>query len=157
MNELSQKLALSEEQCTQQGKKIELQSLALQQQTAAIEELAITKKNHTTEISTLREQHTRLQVDFEDSAEKLHQINRLRHELEIKLQSEKLLTEKQHAHLLDKEDEIFNLQEENQSLNETILFRDGTIEQLQSDANDMQQRMAQMEETHKAVLAESLI
>ena len=57
--------------------------------------------------------------------------------------------------LLDKEDEIFDLQEQNQALNETILSRDQTIQQLQSDMNDLQQRMAQAEEAHKAQVMEA--
>jgi len=120
LNECVQKLALAEESLAQKDNQYELQSVALRQHTAAVEELAVTKRNQAAEIETLKERYARLQVDFQDSAEKLHQVNRYRHELELQIQSEKLLNEKQHALMLDKEDEIYQLKDDNYTLTQTI-------------------------------------
>jgi hypothetical protein len=72
LNECVQKLALAEESLTQKENQYELQSIALRQHTAAVEELAVTKRNQSAEIETLKERYARLQIDFQDSAEKLH-------------------------------------------------------------------------------------
>lgn len=149
LNECVQKLAIAEESLAQRDNQYELQSVALRQHTAAVEELAVTKRNQSAEIETLKERYARLQVDFQDSAEKLHQVNRYRHELELQIQSEKLLNEKQHALMLDKEDEIYQLKDDNYTLTQTIMYREQTIKKLETEITELGEQMADLKIRHK--------
>ena len=154
LNECVQKLALAEESLAQKDNQYELQSVALRQHTAAVEELAVTKRNQAAEIETLKERYARLQVDFQDSAEKLHQVNRYRHELELQIQSEKLLNEKQHALMLDKEDEIYQLKDDNYTLTQTIQYREQTIKKLETEIAELGEQIADLKIRHKDELNE---
>lgn len=67
------------------------------------------KKNLQLEIETLQEQQNRMKEDFKETAEKLHFMNKVRHDLLAKLEEEGLLISKLETKLEDKETMIVDL------------------------------------------------
>ncbi len=75
----------------------------------SLEEVTILKNTSEMEVSQLKIQNEYLAKDFEESVEKLHQLNRYRKELEICYTAEKETNEKNQIIIIDQDNKIKEL------------------------------------------------
>ena len=66
---------------------LEIKNVSHSKHVKAIEDLSVRAKNDTLQIEQLTQENLRLRVDFDEATEKLHNINRVRHKLEIDLEA----------------------------------------------------------------------
>lgn len=88
---------------------IDIKNTVIQHHISTIEDLSLSKRNLEIEVKTLKSQYDSLKIDFEDSVKTIHNMNRFKHELELKLQAEKVTVEQQHVTILQKEKEVYVL------------------------------------------------
>lgn len=84
-------MAAKTEWIKQHSRQIEVKNGVIQQHILTIEDLALTTRNQKVELDSKQYQLDKLKIDLDESLDKIHQINRARHDLELQLEAEKML------------------------------------------------------------------
>jgi len=85
---------LDEENLKTKTKLTEFQTQQIEDQTKTIEDLLLQKQNFLLEVEMLKNSLARTSKEYDEATDKIHKINRYRHELELRYKAEKLTTER---------------------------------------------------------------